>query len=561
MNTATDSAELLRDYAATGAEASFAELVRRHVDLVYSAALRRGAGDATLANEVAQTVFTDLARKARSPHRAEAEAVLAAASLAGWLYHHTGFVTATAVRGEVRRRDREKTAMLLHAQTDATDWSRVAPVLEDAMAELPDRDRDALVLRFFEKESFARVGAMLGTGEDAARMRVDRALDRLRESLAKRGVTSTAAALASSLTAFGVAPAPAGLAATITAAAAAVALPVAGGVASVVASKPVAAGVAALLAVAALLTAGYLTQDARARLAAAERDRQALSTELARLQAERDAARPISVSPDELARLRQEHTELLRLRGEVARLRRGLEEAAPARGTVTNSPAVVAETNASPAEVRFNGRLIGVPDAALNSLGLTIPLNGSEVLSELQADVLLQRLENQEGVDVLSVALVSTWSGRQAQLSVGGPGDGPPRISAGESLTLEVLPTVPRGSRQIELTMSVGSLSLPGPEERGRIPLTRAPSRTGGPMQSVHAFVWDGQSVLLRQAAQPSPEYAAIRTEPRSLLVLVELTLHDATGQRLFPPDGTGPATTEPPAVPQGNPGEHNPAP
>lgn len=167
MNTVTDSAELLRDYAATGAETAFAEVVRRHMDLVHSAALRRGGGNAALAAEVAQTVFTDLALKARGRRAREAGSVLAAASLAGWLYRHTCFVAATVARTESRRRTREETAMQLQAQSDSTDWSHVAPVLEEAMAELPDLDRDALVLSFFEKESFARVGATLGSSEDA----------------------------------------------------------------------------------------------------------------------------------------------------------------------------------------------------------------------------------------------------------------------------------------------------------------------------------------------------------------------------------------------------------
>lgn len=538
MNTAADSVELLRDYATTGEEAPFAELVRRHVDLVYSAALRRGSGDAALAAEVAQTVFSDLARKARSPRPAEAAAVLAAASLAGWLYHHTGFVTATAVRSEVRRRDREKTAMLLQAQTDSTDWSRVAPVLEDAMADLPNRDRDALVLRFFEKESFARVGAVLGASEDAARMRVDRALDRLRESLAKRGVTSTAAALASSLTAFGVAPAPAGLAAIIASASAAVvAVPVAGGAVQFVAFKPVVTGLSAVLVVATILTSGYLTLNARSRLAAAARDQAALRTELAHLQAEHATAVLAAVNGDELARLRREHVELLQLRSEVARLRRELAEAAIEQAASTSSPAVAAAPRVPPVQVLIEGKFIEAPDAAMKALGLTIPLNGSEALSESQAKALIQRLEQQEGVEMLSAPRVLTLGGRPAEISIVTPaeGDDPSSDAAhGPSLTMEVVPSVSQDSRQVELTMNVG-YTKPMEDASGAL----------GFMQSAHAFVMDGQSVLLRQAAQPRAGTGAPETGPRSLLVLVVPTLMDPAGRRLYPSGSTLPATAE----------------
>jgi RNA polymerase sigma factor (sigma-70 family) len=215
MNTSSDSNALLHAYAEHGSESAFAELVRRHVNLVYSAALRRCAGDSALAEEITQTVFTDLARKARSLPR---EVVIA-----GWLYRHASFVSATFVRSANRRRQREQTAMELQAlQTDA-DWSRVAPVLEDAMQELSEHDRDALVLRFLDQQPLARVGAALGVSEDAARMRVDRALGKLRDLLARRGVTSTATALAVALGQQGIVAAPASLTATVSASALAMA--------------------------------------------------------------------------------------------------------------------------------------------------------------------------------------------------------------------------------------------------------------------------------------------------------------------------------------------------
>src|SRR5215510_1433592 len=94
--------DMLRDYAQRRSEEAFAELVRRHVDLVYSAALRQLNGDVHLAQDVTQTVFSDLARKAGSLSDRR--------DLAGWLYTSTHFAAAKAVRTEQRRHTREQEA-------------------------------------------------------------------------------------------------------------------------------------------------------------------------------------------------------------------------------------------------------------------------------------------------------------------------------------------------------------------------------------------------------------------------------------------------------------------
>src|SRR6185295_2427868 len=135
-----DDAELLRRYAATRAEEDFAALVRRHVNLVYSAALRQVNGDAHLAQDVTQEVFTDLARKAGAvaQHRV----------LAAWLFTSTRFAAAKAVRGERRRHAREAEAQLMQElnrdSAAALDWARVRPVLDDVLGELAEPDREAI---------------------------------------------------------------------------------------------------------------------------------------------------------------------------------------------------------------------------------------------------------------------------------------------------------------------------------------------------------------------------------------------------------------------------------
>jgi RNA polymerase sigma factor (sigma-70 family) len=208
-----DDASLLREFAQTGTESAFAELVRRHIDLVHSAALRQVAGDAHRAEDVTQAVFVELARQARrlASHR----------SLAGWLYTTARHVAARNQRTEQRRLAREQSA---HAMNDVPgspppDWAELRPLLDEAMHRLSAADREAVVLRVFQNQPLAAVGGALGVSENAARMRVDRALERLRQELARRGVVSTAAALASVLGAHAVTPAPTALAAAVSAAA------------------------------------------------------------------------------------------------------------------------------------------------------------------------------------------------------------------------------------------------------------------------------------------------------------------------------------------------------
>jgi RNA polymerase sigma factor (sigma-70 family) len=205
----TNHHELLRAYAQDHSESAFQELVNRYVDLVYSAAIRRVSGDRQLAEDVTQEVFTDLARKAA--------ALPPNVTLGGWLLRHTGYVASTAMRGDQRRRDRERQAVEMNALNEPSEagWRQFAPILDDAMDELDAADRDALVLRYFERCELRAVGAALGVSDDTAQKRVSRALDKLRENLVRRGVATTGAALSLLITANAVQAAPIGLAATI----------------------------------------------------------------------------------------------------------------------------------------------------------------------------------------------------------------------------------------------------------------------------------------------------------------------------------------------------------
>ena len=187
MQTKSD-ADLLREYAVNRSEAAFGEIVQRYADFVYSAALRQ-VGNAEQARDVAQTVFVDLARKAGS--------LRANILLIGWLCQGARLAALEQLRKDRRRQQRERQAMDLldPSPDDPNDWNTVRPALDEAIASLGHEDRDALLLRFFRNESLASVGAMLGVSEDAAQKRVSRALGRLREFLAERGIHTTAAAL------------------------------------------------------------------------------------------------------------------------------------------------------------------------------------------------------------------------------------------------------------------------------------------------------------------------------------------------------------------------------
>ena len=184
--------ELLRRFANDQDEAAFEQLMRRHVDLVHSAALRQAGLDPQAAQDIAQTVFIDLARKAWQ--------LCEHASLTGWLYTAVRHAAAAHGRTEARRTQREQTALFMNPAEfnlgPEPDWSRLRPLLDAAMYELSSTDREAILLRCFERRAYAEIGVRLGVGENAARMRVDRAMERLGGLLARRGVNSTAAGLA-----------------------------------------------------------------------------------------------------------------------------------------------------------------------------------------------------------------------------------------------------------------------------------------------------------------------------------------------------------------------------
>jgi len=198
MEDASDI-ELLRDYVENGSEPAFATLVKRHVSLVYSAALRQ-VRDAHGAEEVAQAAFIILARKA---HKLNERTIVSA-----WLYRTARFAAADFLKTRHRRLKYEQEAARMELSTSDATWEEIEPLLDNAVGRLGESDRAAILLRFFENKSLREVGAALGVSDDTAQKRIARALERLKKNFASDGVTLSVDALAMILPAQAVQGAP-----------------------------------------------------------------------------------------------------------------------------------------------------------------------------------------------------------------------------------------------------------------------------------------------------------------------------------------------------------------
>ena len=207
----TDDGALLRQYAENRSDEAFASLVRRHINLVYSVAVRC-LRDPHQAEEVSQAVFILLAKKAAQLRHDKA--------LSSWLFQTTRLTASNFVRSETRRHRRELEAHMQSVLNDPRDeiWPRIAPMLDEAVAGLNEKDRHAIVLRFYEGRNLREVGAAMGASEGAAEKRIHRAVERLRTFFLKRGVSVGASGLVVVLSANAVQAAPVGLAQSVTAA-------------------------------------------------------------------------------------------------------------------------------------------------------------------------------------------------------------------------------------------------------------------------------------------------------------------------------------------------------
>ncbi len=499
MNSLTDQ-QLLRDYSAHRSEPAFAELVRRHVDLVYSAALRM-VRDSQLAEDVTQGTFMALAKNA---HELADHPVLS-----GWLHRTAQNLAAKIIRTDTRRRAREQEAATMNAllspESDAP-WEHIAPHLDNALDELSEPDRDALLLRYFERKSAREMAQILGVSDEAAQKRVTRAVERLRELFARRGVAVGAGGLAVIITGNAVQAAPAGLAVAICSAAMA-------GTALTTTTIATATKAIAMTTIQKAIVTAALTVVAGAGIYQASqasqlrRQNESLLRQEEQLNAQIGRFRTVMIAPaatgSESAQTNS--NELLRLRAEVTRLR---EDAASAAAEIKNAQkyrAQVAQyfSNTPPIKTFLSttvttaswdqailtggwkipsgqrvltittfapiddGKTLDIkshifeyPEDAGKALGLDqFNVDGqtttaANTMTRDQAAAILAATQRINGVNILTAPEVTTESGRQAQVSATDMNQTPSGEKYSTGPVIDMIPTISPDGQSVQMIIT-----------------------------------------------------------------------------------------------------------
>jgi RNA polymerase sigma factor (sigma-70 family) len=559
----TPDSELLAAFSRTNSEDAFGELVQRHVHLVYSAALRQVNGDEHLAKDVAQTVFADLARKAGSLARRE--------SLTGWLYTSAHFAAAKIIRAETRRRDREEKFMREPVSENSEtarneDWEKIRPALDAAMHELKAADREAILLRYFENRPFAEVGAKLGLNENAARMRVGRALEKLRAIFTKRGVT-TAGALASVISANAIQLAPANLAATLTTTSIAAAGTGAFTLLKIMTATKLKLTLSALVVAgaAAALVIQHQTQNQlhdengvlQQQIAQLRADNEEFSNRLA-------AAGDAKKLPDE------QFNELLKLRGEVGVLRNQANDLSHDNEVLKKRLVEVSnlKTNlASVPQVHIKSRFIAIPKDGFSLPGTAV--NGlTGILSHQNFTNMLALLEKREGVEVLAEPEATSTSGRQTQMratqvitvitnfalveSNGTSAVVPQSCQVETGPIIDVVPQILPDGRTITLPVTASVTDFLGYEQPTNNPVpsyTKDGEEVDVPQvlpqfrvqtASAKVNIWDDQTLVLKLPDKQVPSDAFLQSsnDPKlkdglkETLAFITVTIVDSVGNR-----------------------------
>lgn len=408
-----DERLLLKQFRQSGSSEDFEPIVSQYVNLVYSTALRIFPQQRAQVEDICQTVFADLSRKA--------DVIPDQTPLAGWLYRHTCFIAQNHQRSEYRRQERERQAAEMNADNNADQGPDVpSEELHLAMNELADGDRDALVLRFLDERDLRGVGNRLGISEDAAQKRVSRALDKLRTILLRKGISATAAALTLALSQQ-ITAAPSTLAAK-TLAAAAVGSTLSTGLfpTMIELMKTPFAKFAAIIAIGGGAAVGFNQQHMRiSDLRHENAELAGKVSALASLQSENERLKQAAIAPSDLARLREQAQEVHRLRGEIGLLRRAM--ANPPSSPTPNLPHPVAEETAPVAPetaIQLECRIIGHDITSKDSANVIKLHEFSGVITEPQRIALLKTLVDAPGVDVLSAPRVISQNGEQANVSI-----------------------------------------------------------------------------------------------------------------------------------------------
>ena len=395
----TRDLDLLRRFALENSQDAFSEIVRRHVNLVYSAALRQ-VRSPQLAEEIAQSVFADLARNA---NKLNSETILTA-----WLYSVTRRTAIDAIRKESRRQLREQIAVEMNnMNATANDWTQIEPLLDDAMAVLDETDRSAILLRYFENKNLREVGESLKISDDAAQKRVSRAVERLREFISKRNVTIGASGLAVLISANAIQAAPIGLAATISTAVALTTTTI--GMTMI--HKLL---ITAMAAVA--VGTGIYAVHLQNQIGSLQKQQASLNQQIAQLSSERDDAKnQLAGLQQENEQLRGNENELLKLRGETGVLRRQLDELAKKNRAAQDVNAAMFGSNTNPPapQIHIKARFLTMPkDVSAGWYDST----SAGILTDENFRIALKQLRSRNDVETLAEPEVVTTSERETEI-------------------------------------------------------------------------------------------------------------------------------------------------
>jgi RNA polymerase sigma factor (sigma-70 family) len=515
----TPDPELLRQFAKTNSQDAFAELVKRHVNLVYSAALRQVNGDEHFAKDVAQTVFTDLARKANALSRRE--------TLTGWLYTSAHFAAAKIVRTEDRRRDREEKFMRepIHETVPEADWEKIRPTLDAAMHELKETDREAILLRYFENRQFIQIGAKLGLNENAARMRVERALEKLRDIFAKRGVT-TATALASVISANAIQIAPANLAATLTTTSIATA-----GTGTFTLLKIMTATklklVFSAIVVAGAATAFVVQQQTQNKLRG---ENESLTQQITQLQTDNESlSNRLAVVGDAKSLSDEQFIELLKLRGEVGRLRQLQNRESVYLKTNRTSPeSILQEAPTNSLQVLITTSFVTAPDATVESI--MKDFSAPEVPTDAGSKEFRDLIAKYPDAKILNSPRVISANGMEADMSVSRSAS-VHGTNASVGIDMDVTPYFSTNSSIFNLNLIAKLNQLTGDPSDPDLQTIQVTNQLTLPL---------GDTAVLQQKIPGDdwlPDSTNTPTGPRSLLMFVTPTVVDDRGNLLnFPP-------------------------
>ncbi len=509
----SDDMALVREYAQNNSERAFSTLVSRHVNLVYSVALRQ-THNPHLAEEITQSVFIVLARKAGSLNPKTI--------LPGWLHRTARFISADTLKIQRRRHIREQEAHMQSTphEPDSTAWNGIEPLLDEALGCLGEKEHDAVVLRFFNGKELKHVGEAMGLTEDAARMRVNRGLEKLRKFFSARGVTLSTTAIAGAVAANSVQAAPAGMACTIAAAVisgtatttAAVIAAIKGTTMTTIQTTAIATALAAAIGTGAYQ--GHQAIKARNEVESLRQQQAPLTEQIKTMQHERDeAAIRLASASNEVALANKNASELLRLRGEVTFLRQkaksleadvkaGVEFESAATASTSNTPPVnffqssckariawnepvvvggwrtpggkralviaqPSQGNDSDESINIKAFIVECTEDAAVSYGLAQFIQdegGATKPATLSSDLFETLTEKGgSGIDLYNKASVTTLSGRQTQIQCI---TGMQKSLSGEDIplgpTVDILPKIAEDGKSLDMDV-VTSVTYPTP--------------------------------------------------------------------------------------------------